>query len=197
MTTHTTSYQFKKLGTADIGDYMRLQQSVIPQSTVNGVCRIKPRNEDYLIKHMKDMAVLGYVDKDTGELAATAMVTHPDHPCAQYMNGYPFNEKLSDIFVVQGLYVSPKHQKKGLSCLLLDKAFNEAAITGRYIGYAKTGSEASQKSFTKCGFHVAACGVDTTFGYGVTFMRKEERIPITRNFGMPLSLPAGSQFRYI
>lgn len=188
-----TAYHFKKLTAADIADFLDLQDKIIPASIIDGVCRIKPRDAAYMAGHIASMPAVGYVDKLTGELVASALVTYPDHPLARYMEAYPFAEKLSDIFVVQGLYVSPAHQKKGLSCKLVTQAFNMAAPDGRYIGYAKTGSLSGVKSFAKCGFAQVAGGADPFFGYDVAYMRKQEQVlPQTA-----LALPEPSQFRYI
>lgn len=186
-------YQFKKLTLADITAYMDLQSKIIPAATVNGLCRIKPRDASYIAAHIQTMPAFGFVDTQTGALAATALVTYPDNPLALHMDSYPFIDKLSDVFVVQGLYVSPDHQKKGLSSLLLTQAFAMAADDGRHIAYAKTGSEHGKKSFAKSGFVQVAGGIDYLHGYDVAYMRREEcALP-----QVALRLPAPAQFGYI
>lgn len=196
----STSYLFKTLSKADIPSYLRLQEKIAPTVTADGICRIKLRDACSLAAHMAaEMPVLGYVDRQSGELAAAVMATYPDHPAALHMDGYPFAEALTDIFVAQGLYVAPGHQKKGLSHLLLGKAFDAAARDNRFAGYAKIACDrlSSRASFAKSGFREIAGGVDKTFGYDVIFVRRQERMPIVYTPSMPRTLPEHSQFRYI
>ncbi len=175
--THT-SFQFSKstLTTHQINQFLHLQARVRDSLSAQTRHYIKERVHARIADHLNaGMPILTLSDQ--GKMAGSVMVTYPDHTCAQFLEGYPFDaiDEPSNIAVIQSLYVDPDYRGKGLATKLIKCAADFALESGRthLIAKAAKNNDKSQRAFLKNGFNVATNGVDPSLGHDIVYMRGE------------------------